>query len=123
MCIVVLQLKMATFTFLGCISLSQPVFADVHHLRVDAARVTAWSYENGWWVEEAMKRVEEEEERCGSESCFVSFGIGLELGKKKQESEWDGVDYMLGFVGFVSMGRRWNNRERERGVVAWDFLY
>ena len=25
-----------------------------------------------------------------------------------------GCYYMLGFVGFVSMGRRWNKRERER---------
>ena len=55
--------------------------------RVDTARAKAWGYENGRWMEEAMKRVEEEEERCGSESCFVSFAAGLELGKKKQESE------------------------------------
>lgn len=31
----------------------------------------------------AMKRVEDEEERCGGESGFVGFGVWLKLGKKK----------------------------------------
>ena len=31
---------------------------------------------------EPMKRVEEEEERCSGENGFVSFGVGLKLGKK-----------------------------------------
>ena len=43
------------------------------------ARVEAWGYEHGWWMLEAMKRVEEEVERCSGENGFVSFGVGLKL--------------------------------------------
>lgn len=80
------------------------VLADVHHVRADTAerfdrlegsarrleqRLGAMRMGGGgageWVIEEAMKRVEQEEERWAADSGFVSFGVGLELGKKRMK--------------------------------------
>ena len=51
-------------------------------------------------VGEAMKRVEEKEERC-CVSYFVSFGVGIDLEKKKVMVMVLDKFWMLGFVGLV----------------------
>ena len=97
------------------------VLADVHHLRSDTSerfdrlegsarrleqRLGAMKMgggDGGWVVEEAIKRVEEEEERWGGESGFVSFGVGLDLGKKKvKEMVIEGDEF--GVVGISGIG-------------------
>lgn len=86
------------------------VLADVHHMRFESAerfdrlerKLGAMAIGGGGgWMEEAVKRVEEEER--WRESSLVSFGVALDLGKKKvKETVVERDD--LGVVGICGIG-------------------
>jgi hypothetical protein len=88
------------------------VLADVHHMRFESAErfdrleqklgaMVIGVGGGGGWVEEAVKRVEEEER--WRESSLVSFGVALDLGKKKvKETVVERDD--LGVVGIWGIG-------------------
>jgi hypothetical protein len=88
------------------------VLADVHHMRFESAErfdrleqklgaMVIGVGGGGGWVEEAVKRVEEEER--WRESSLVSFGVALDLGKKKvKETVVERDD--LGVVGICGIG-------------------
>ncbi|XAR64074.1 hypothetical protein NMG60_11024278 [Bertholletia excelsa] len=93
------------------------VLADLHRLgfesskRFDRLECSAWRVENrleylmvggGGWLEEAVKRVEDEErENCGS--SLVNLGIAMDLGKKRvKEMVIENND--SGVVGICGIG-------------------
>lgn len=97
------------------------VLADVHHLRFDTAErfdridnsnrrleqqlgamKIGTGFDGGGWLEEAVKRVEEDHEMFEASTC-VNMGVGFEAGKRKvKEMVLERDDYTV--VGICGMG-------------------